>query len=290
CDSGFGNALAFRLNSMGFRVYACVLDTESTGAQDLRTNSKFPHNMVTIEVNVTNDTQIDRCFAHIQRDLMDTEHQLWSVVNNAGVCSSAYVEWGSMDEWHRVFDINVFGVGRVTRTFLPLLRPAKGRVVFTSSISGRTAGASSAVYAMSKFSVSALADALRQEMSPFEIKVSTIEPSAFKTPIIGLAVRSMATSWAQTDQSVREVYGLEFYETLNKDLSSLLSSSFLSSNTDVVVDDMVDAITSISPKRRYSPTDGWTQRVFNLLKYLPDEWKERLFSMNSSVKPKYVQS
>ncbi|CAG2102066.1 unnamed protein product, partial [Medioppia subpectinata] len=270
---------------MGFRVYACVLDTESTGAQELRTNSKFPHNMVTIEVNVTNATQIDRCFAHIQRDLMDTDHQLWSVVNNAGVCSSAYVEWGSMDEWHRVFDINVFGVGRVTRTFLPLLRPTKGRVVFTSSISGRSATASSAVYAMSKFAVSALADALRQEMSPFGINVSTIEPSAFKTPIIGLAVRSMATSWAQTDQSVRDVYGLEFYETLNKGLSSLLSSSFLSSNTDVVVDDMVDAITNISPKRRYSPTDGWTQRVFDLLKYLPDEWKERLFSMNSSIKP-----
>ena len=80
-------------------------------------------------MDVTNQTQIDKTFDFVYKDLKKCGHQLWSIVNNAGICYTGLLEWGTFDDCFKLFDINVFGAIRVTRKFIPLLRQSKGLIV-----------------------------------------------------------------------------------------------------------------------------------------------------------------
>ena len=107
---------------MGFRVYATVLDQNNSGSQLLSNNN----NIHVLQMDVTNQSQIDQTFDFVSNDLQNSGYQLWAIVNNAGVISSGHIEWGTFDEWEKVFDINLFGGIRVTRKFIPLIRRSKG--------------------------------------------------------------------------------------------------------------------------------------------------------------------
>ena len=64
---------------------------------------------------------------------------LWAVVNNAGIATFTEIEWCSVDQFQRILDVNVLGVVRVTKAFLPLLRYSHGRVVNVASLAGKHA-------------------------------------------------------------------------------------------------------------------------------------------------------
>ena len=62
---------------------------------------------------------------------------LWAVVNNAGVAVYCEIEWCSVQEFQKIMDVNVFGIVRVTKGFLPLLRQSEGRVINVASLAGK---------------------------------------------------------------------------------------------------------------------------------------------------------
>ena len=128
CDTGFGHNLAVRLNSRGFRVYATVLDPNSMGSHQLLEKCHFKDIMNIIQMDVTNEQQINDCFNTVKNDLETNGEQLWALVNTAGVITFGPLEWGSEDQYKKLFDVNVFGVIRVTRKFMPLVRPTKGNL------------------------------------------------------------------------------------------------------------------------------------------------------------------
>ncbi|CAG2120757.1 unnamed protein product, partial [Medioppia subpectinata] len=130
--------------------------------------------------------------------------------NNAGVMTYGHLEWGKFSQYTKVFDVNVFGVVRVTRKFIPLIRESKGRLVFTTSQAGRVALDNLGVYCMSKSAIIAFTDVLRREMRPFGVRVSNIEPMLFKTAMVGLVKHEFNTNWSETDGAIREVYGQEY--------------------------------------------------------------------------------
>ena len=83
-------------------------------------------------------------------------------MNNAGAMAAMGLpEWATVNDYRRQCDVNLFGLIDVTLTFLPLVRKARGRVVSTTSISGRVAFGAFAAYAVSKFGVEAFSDTLR---------------------------------------------------------------------------------------------------------------------------------
>lgn len=89
---------------------------------------------------------------------------LWGLVNNAGIQGSlGPMEWLTQEDFVRIMDVNVLGLVRVIRTFLPLLKRSTGgaRIVNTSSIFGKLSIPYSAPYCMTKHAVEALSDALR---------------------------------------------------------------------------------------------------------------------------------
>ena len=131
CDTGFGNQLAVECDKLGFHVFAGVLEPDGNGAKDLMKTCSQRTRI--LRLNVTIDDQVINALTQIESSGLP----LWAVINNAGICVAAPIEWGKDDKrLTDIFDVNVFGAVRVAKHCLPLLRQSKGRIINISSIAG----------------------------------------------------------------------------------------------------------------------------------------------------------
>jgi NAD(P)-dependent dehydrogenase (short-subunit alcohol dehydrogenase family) len=207
--------------------------------------------MTILQLDVRDDAAVARVEAEVRAKLERQEKELWAVVNNAGIFKCGYTEWGTLADYSAVFDVNVLGVVRVTRAFLPLLRACRGRVVNVADLEGRTASPGRGIYAMSKHAVVAFSTALRREMLPLGVKVSTIEPAIYKTPMADLAglERGARVVWHNTAASVCAEYGQAFFESATETLVTHTKRG--RDNPEEVVDAMMDAISNMEPQIQY---------------------------------------
>jgi NAD(P)-dependent dehydrogenase (short-subunit alcohol dehydrogenase family) len=107
------------------------------------------------------------------------------VINNAGVGSLGVTEGYTMAQWQDLFDVNLFGVVRVNRAVLPVMRPqGSGLLIHVSSAAGRACVPYLGMYCASKFALEALAESYRYELKPFGIDSVIVEPGIHKTPIL----------------------------------------------------------------------------------------------------------
>ena len=87
---------------------------------------------------------------------------LWGVLNNAGIMGKlGMCDWLVMENYKQVLDVNFFGLVDVTRTFLPLVKQTRGRIVNTASILGHVSLPGLSPYCVSKYAVEAFSDSLR---------------------------------------------------------------------------------------------------------------------------------
>jgi NAD(P)-dependent dehydrogenase (short-subunit alcohol dehydrogenase family) len=185
-SKGIGQACTLRLASDGFRVYAGVR-RESDGAALI---SQAGDAVVPVHLDVTDAQQIQAAASRIADET--GERGLQALVNNAGIAVAGPLEFLPAEELRRQLEVNVTGQIAVTQAFLPLLRLARlstkgdhraGRIVFMSSVAGRSALPFMGAYAASKFALEAAADALRLELRPFGLTVTLVEPGVIDTPI-----------------------------------------------------------------------------------------------------------
>ncbi|XP_069544420.1 11-beta-hydroxysteroid dehydrogenase type 2, partial [Brachyistius frenatus] len=240
CDTGFGNVTAKHLDSLGFEVFATVLDLSGGGARELqRTCSP---RLTLLQVDITQPQQV-------QQALLDTKAKLglkglWGLVNNAGVCVNfGDAELSLMSNFRGCMEVNFFGTLNVTKSFLPLLRRAKGRLVTISSPAGDQPFPCLAAYGSSKAALNLFTDTLRHELEPWGVQVSTVLPSSYKT-----AQSNNHAYWDQQHKqllqslspALLEEYG-EDYMSETKDLFQSFSSQ---ANPDFspVVDAIVQAL------------------------------------------------
>lgn len=114
----------------------------------------------------------------------ETRGELSGLVNNAGVTYQGPLEYLPLDDLRTQFEVNVIGQIATTQALLPIIREGRGRIVFMSSIGGRTKALPLlGPYAASKHAIEALADALRVELRPWGIHVALVEPGNIATPI-----------------------------------------------------------------------------------------------------------
>ena len=108
------------------------------------------------------------------------------LVNNAGIGAIGSIEETPLDEWQRVFDVNVYGAVRMTRAALPHLRrsPAAA-VVNTCSLAGETWLVKRAAYSASKGAVEALTRAMAADLLPDKVRVNAVAPGTADTPWVG---------------------------------------------------------------------------------------------------------
>lgn len=163
------------------RVLRCLLrcwNLCGEGAKELQKTCS--PRLTLLQVDITQPQQVHQA-------LLDTKAKLglrglWGLVNNAGVCVNfGDAELSLMSNYRGCMEVNFFGTLNVTKTFLPLLRQAKGRIVTISSPAGEQPFPCLAAYGASKAAFNLFINTLRHEMEPWGVKVSTILPSSYKT-------------------------------------------------------------------------------------------------------------
>ena len=166
--SGIGAATVALLSARGARV--AVLD---------RNIDEVPAEHFALECDVTDDGQVEAAVAAV----VERHGGIDIVVNNAGVGAAGDVAANGDAEWHRVLDVNVLGIVRVTRAALPhLRRSAVAAIVNTSSVVASLGVPDRALYSASKGAVSALTRAMAADHVRDGIRVNAVEPGTADTP------------------------------------------------------------------------------------------------------------
>ena len=143
--SGIGAATAALLADRGARV--AILDRDVAHVDVTA--------VIAITCDITSATAVDAAVAEVARTLGGID----IVVNNAGIGALGDVAANSDEEWHRVFDVNVVGIARVSRAALPYLRQSEhAAIVNVSSVVAVVGVPQRAVYSASKGAVAALTD------------------------------------------------------------------------------------------------------------------------------------
>lgn len=205
CSTGFGRTLAASVLERGYSVAVTARNPNSI--QDL---SGLGDALI-LKLDITDQSQIaaavhaaEAKFGHID-----------VLVNNAGIGYFAAVEESEDAQIRKMFEINVFGLGRMINAVLPGMRKARrGFIVNFSSIAGLRSFPALGYYNATKFAVEGLSGALRLEVAALGIKVMLIEPSGFRTDWAGRSANESKTSIAdyaatagEARHNLREVSG-----------------------------------------------------------------------------------
>ena len=171
---GFGKALAEALLSEG----DIVIGTTRDGKAPIEDASGRLH---TLALDVTNGDAIKAVVAQAH----GLHGRIDVIVNNAGYGLLGSIEEATDDQIENLFSVNFHGTRRVVQAALPYLRKQRsGHIVNITSIAGLAPGAGSGFYAASKFAVEGLSQSLAQEVAPLGIKVTLVEPGAFRTDFL----------------------------------------------------------------------------------------------------------
>ena len=174
--SGFGKLTVNTLAAKGYTIVATMRDVSGRNAA---TAEEFKALGVhVIDMDVTNDASVESGVA----SAIELMGGLDVVFNNAGVGVLGMQEFFTVEDYKRLFEINVFGVQRVNREAVPFLRKqGKGLIIYTSSLLGRVAMPFYGPYQSSKWALEAMASNYRIELSGFGIENCIVEPGGFPT-------------------------------------------------------------------------------------------------------------
>jgi NAD(P)-dependent dehydrogenase (short-subunit alcohol dehydrogenase family) len=182
-DSGIGAATAALLSERGARV--AILDRVLGAPVEGR---------LAVECDIADDESVRAAVDRVAAELGGID----IVVNNAGVGAQGTIEANGDDEWHRVFDINVLGMVRVSRAALPYLRRSTSAAIVNMCSVVATAGLPQrALYSASKGAVLSLTRAMAADHLGDGIRVNCVSPGTADTPWIGRLLSSAADPAAE---------------------------------------------------------------------------------------------
>ena len=206
CSSGFGKILSEVLLSRGDRVIATARKIESLAP--LAERATREGQLEIFELDVTNSAQVKQ----VAESAIAKTGGIDVLVNNAGYGYVGALEEVSMDDVRRVYETNVFGLMEVTRAILPCFRKQKsGHIINLSSVAGMVGTPGASIYNSTKFAVEGLSEALAGELSHFGIKVTLIEPGAFRTDF---ANRSLQVAPYHPEYAEALAVTRKYYETI----------------------------------------------------------------------------
>jgi NAD(P)-dependent dehydrogenase (short-subunit alcohol dehydrogenase family) len=258
-SSGIGEATARRLAGLGYTVYAAARRVD-------RMSALAERGIRVASLDVTDDSSmiaiVDKITAEAGR--IDV------LVNNAGYGSYGALEEVPIEEGRRQFEVNLFGLARLTQLVLPQMRErGDGYIINISSMGGKIWEPLGSWYHAAKFAVEGLSDSLRAEVSGFGIKVVIIEPGNIRTEWGRIAAENLQqASAAGPYRKLAELVGagLRAADTMT-----------MSSGPEVVADAVAKAVQSRRPKTRY-PVGGGARFILLAEKVLPDRGFDRFIT------------
>ncbi|MFQ5528909.1 MAG: SDR family oxidoreductase [Gemmatimonadota bacterium] len=186
CSTGFGRIISEQLARRGDRVYATMRGVDgknSAVAAELRGLVQSDGmDLRVLEMDVTSDASVDSAAETVIAESGAPD----AVINNAGQMFMGVTEAFTAAEVTRQLDVNVVGVHRVTRAFLPAMRQAgRGLIVNVSSIAGRFAVPFFTIYHASKWALEGYSLGLRSEVASSGVDVVSVQPGPFTTELFG---------------------------------------------------------------------------------------------------------
>jgi short-subunit dehydrogenase len=209
---------------------------KSENLTELANQENLPLTVVQLDVN--NDRSVKDAVGKIVAENMRID----VLVNNAGYGLFSPIEDLTLDQIKEQFETNFFGVVRVTKEILPIMRKQKkGTIVNVSSGAGRVGIPLSSAYAASKFALEGLSESMRYELNEFGINVVLIEPGVIKTNFMGNSETAQPTSNSKSPYA-------DLIERTMKGFEVLIYNG---SSPKLVAGAILDAITSKEPEIRY---------------------------------------
>ena len=259
-SSGIGRATALRLAALGFTVHAAARRLE-------RMSDLVDHGIHVESLDVTDDgsmvTVVDK--------IMSEHGRIDILVNNAGYGSYGAVEDVPIAEARRQFDVNVFGLARLTQLVLPHMRAQRdGYIVNISSMGGKIWEPLGGWYHAAKFAVEGLSDCLRAEVAEFGIKVVVVEPGSITSEWATISANNLEAISADTPyrgQAKLIARGLRKSDT-----------SFLASEPEVVAEAIGKAVQRTKPRTRY-PVGGGARTFLFAHRVLTDRGFDRFIRL-----------
>ncbi len=237
-SSGIGKATTQKLIDDGYCVYASARSV--TKLEPLTANGAR-----ILELDVTQDESmrlgVDRIIHECGR--------LDILINNAGYGSYGALEDVPIDEARHQFEVNVFGMGRLTQLVLPYMREqAFGKIVNISSVGGKIYEPLGSWYHASKFAVEGLSDCLRLELRPFGIDVIIVEPGPIRTEWGSIAIEKLMQMSGHTAYAVEAQIGAK--------LLALSNDEKIASEPKIIANTISKAIRAKYPRARYASGTG----------------------------------
>jgi NAD(P)-dependent dehydrogenase (short-subunit alcohol dehydrogenase family) len=256
-SSGIGERTAVRLREAGFEVYAAARRVE-------RMQGLADAGVHVLAMDVTDDTSMTDGVQRVHTDA----GRIDVLVNNAGYGSYGAVEDVPIDEARRQFEVNVFGLARLTQLVIPGMRERaadplarRARIVNISSIGGKFYEPLGAWYHATKFAVEGFSDSLRVELAPHGIDVVIIEPGPIRT------------EWGEISrQGLEESSRGGAYEQQARQVSRMLARAdgrMVGGSPDAVARKVVGAVLSNTPRARY-PVGRGAGTIVRARRLLPD--------------------
>lgn len=173
-SSGIGKETAKLFSKSGFKVIAVARNIEKM--KELKT-----YGCSIFSMDITNEESIRQSFQNIYSE----ENTIDILINNAGFCQNGFIEELTPAQLKYQFEVNVFGLVRVTQMVLPKMREkGAGHIINVGSVGGDFTSPGAGAYHASKYALESITDALRQELNSFGIKVSLIKPGGVETAFI----------------------------------------------------------------------------------------------------------
>ena len=195
---------------------------------------------IALEMDVTNQEHIDKAVQQI----INEHGRIDVLVNNAGLGVYGAIEEVTMEDAYYQYDVNLFGLARVTKSVLPHMRKQKsGTIINISSVLGETYGPLAGWYLSSKHALEGWSDALRVELKEFDIDVVIVQPGAINTNFFNVS-RSYLDKYKQ-DSNYTHLYGEPVADSENSVLSN-------QSEPIVIAKVINKAINARNPKTRYA--------------------------------------
>jgi len=242
-SGGIGEASARALHAAGYRVFGTYRRPPATKSPGIE--------------YLACDVRIDDSVESAVAEVLSKAGRIDLLVNNAGVGLVAGAEESSLEQAKSLFDVNLFGLIRLTKAVLPTMRrQGTGRIVNLSSVMGLIPAPFMALYAASKHAVEGYSESLDHEIRSSGIRVVLVEPAYTRTAFEGNVYRA--------DQQ------LDAYQSARAVAEGVLRDGMKTADTpEVVASAVVKAATEANPRRRYAA--GRAARQVSLLRrFVPE--------------------
>jgi NAD(P)-dependent dehydrogenase (short-subunit alcohol dehydrogenase family) len=240
-SSGIGRATALRLATSGYHVFAGVRKpADGAALAEAATGELTP-----VILDVTDMQQINSAVKTIAGHVGDAG--LAGLVNNAGIGVLGPLELIPVEQFRGQLEVNVTGQLAITQAAIPLLRQARGRIVMIGSIGARFTPPFVGPLAASKSTLTTMSNALRQELAPWDIRVTLVEPGSIRSEAVDKLERDARAVLNDTTQDGRALYENAFLHLVG----FFAGMHHKGSSPDVVAETVEHALRAAHPRTCY---------------------------------------